>query len=209
MSRRGGDRGLKTIFSFFLGLMLTAFFGVGVYTFYPSPEEAMRPQVEELSREAQQLRGGRDNSQLTPEEIQAIESLEDQQAALRAEIRDVAGGWARTTSVVLIILATLTMAVSLMRSPPVLGNGLLLGGVFTMVYGVGWIISSEATVARFVVMTVALVVTLGLGYLRFVRSEQGAAGAAAAVSGPTDGEVERRLSEVEDRLDRVAEVLGR
>ena len=90
-----------------------------------------------------------------------------------------------------------------------MGNGLLLGGVFTMVYGVGWIISSEANVARFVVMTVALVVTLGLGYLRFVRREQGAAGAATAVSGAADGEVERRLSEVEDRLDRVAEVLGR
>ena len=151
----------------------------------------------------------KDNSQLTPEEIQAIESLEDQQAALRAEIRDVAGGWARTTSIVLIILATLTMAVSLMRSPPVLGNGLLLGGVFTMVYGVGWIISSEATVARFVVMTVALVVTLGLGYLRFVGRESGDVGGAAGAPGPADGEMERRLSEVEDRLDRVAEVLGR
>jgi hypothetical protein len=203
---------LKTIFSFFLGLMLTAFFGVGVYTFYPSPEEAMRPQVEELSREAQQLRGGRDNSQLTPDEIQAIESLEDQQAALRAEIREISGGWARTTSIILIILATLTMAVSLMRSPPVLGNGLLLGGVFTMVYGVGWIIGSEATVARFVVMTIALAVTLGLGYVRFVRREAGeGAGAAmgAGVPGHADGEIERRLGEVEDRLERVAEVLGR
>ena len=74
MSKRGTDRGLKTICSFFLGLMRTAFFGVGVYTFYPSPEEAMRPQVGELSREAQQLRGGRDNSQLTPDEKTAWDS---------------------------------------------------------------------------------------------------------------------------------------
>ena len=91
--------------------------------------------------------------------------------------------------------------------PPI---GLLLGGVFTMLYGVGWIISSEANVARFVVMTIALVVTLGLGHMRFVRrmagGDRGAPGVAGSGPEPeggpgtSDGEMERRLSEVEDRL---------
>ena len=31
------DAGPRTIFSVFLGLMLTAFVGVGIYTFYPPP----------------------------------------------------------------------------------------------------------------------------------------------------------------------------
>ena len=39
MKDPGRSTGLRTIFSFFLGLMLTAFAGVGVYTFYPPPEE--------------------------------------------------------------------------------------------------------------------------------------------------------------------------
>ena len=33
---------LQTIFSFFLGLMVVAFIGVGVNTFYPSPAEQPR-----------------------------------------------------------------------------------------------------------------------------------------------------------------------
>ena len=63
------------------------------------------------------------------------------------------------------------MAVSLVRANqlPVISNGLLLGGVFAMVYGVGWIVATDTSVARFVVMTVALVITLALGYVRFVR----------------------------------------
>ena len=211
MSRKGPDWGLQTIFSLFLGLMLTAFFGVGVYTFYPSPEEDLRPQVQALSLEAQQLRGGRDNSQLTPEEIQAIEALEDERAGLEAEIREASGVWARRTSVALVVLATLIMAVSLAPAPAVLSNGLLLGGVFTMLYGVGWIIGSEANLARFAVMTVALVVTVGLGYLRFVRRQADGATPAGSGGGSAvgDAETERRLQDLEDRLDRVADALGR
>ena len=34
--------GLQTIFAIFLGLMVTSFIGVGVYTFYPSPARQFR-----------------------------------------------------------------------------------------------------------------------------------------------------------------------
>ena len=208
MSTGRADRALQAIFSFFLGLMLTAFFGVGVYTFSPPPDGDLRPQMEAIPLEARQLRGGRDNSQLTADEIRAIEDLEDQRAALEAELREASGTWARQTSIALVILATLIMAVSLAPAPSVLSNGLLLGGVFTMLYGVGWIIGSEANMAHFFVMTAALVVTVGLGYLRFVRRSREAAGGAGE-PGSVDGEIERRLRAVEDRLDRVADALGR
>ena len=63
--------------------------------------------------------------------------------------------------------ATLAMAVSLVRANQlqVISNGLLLGGVFTMLYGVGWIIATDVSKARFVVMAIALVITLALGYV--------------------------------------------
>ena len=35
---RSGSQ-LKTLFAIFLGLMVTAFVGVGVYTFYPPPDK--------------------------------------------------------------------------------------------------------------------------------------------------------------------------
>src|SRR5690606_25418143 len=94
-------------------------------------------------------------------------------------------GWGRVTSIVLIAFATLAMAASLGAAGrvPVIDNGLLMGGVFTMVYGVGWVIATDSSVARFVVLTVALAITLALGYLRFVRTRpRVAAAAAGAVS---------------------------
>jgi hypothetical protein len=105
------------------------------------------------------------------------------------------------------------MAVSLVRADqlPVISNGLLLGGVFTMLYGVGWIVASDRSITRFLVMTVALVITLGLGYLRFVR--RGTSPPATAESRIREGEgltdLERRVLDLEARMDEAAHVLGR
>jgi hypothetical protein len=65
-------------------------------------------------------------------------------------------------------------------------------------------------VARFAVMSVALVITLGLGYLRFVRGRAaGGGGSKGAVIDGGVAEVERRLRELEDRLDSAASALGK
>ena len=41
---------LQVIFSFFLGLMVTAFIGVGVNTFFPPPESEYQDRLEDLER---------------------------------------------------------------------------------------------------------------------------------------------------------------
>jgi uncharacterized membrane protein len=62
-------------------------------------------------------------------------------------------------------VATLVMSVSLVRSDQLraLSNGLLLGGLFTMVYGMGWTIASGTSNARFFVALFALAITIVLG----------------------------------------------
>ena len=87
-----------------------------------------------------------------------------------AEVKD----WARVTSIILVLLATLVLVVSLLLSEQlrVISNGLLLGGLFTMVYGVGWVIFSGNSVARFWVILFALIVAIGLGYAKFVRGRR-------------------------------------
>lgn len=215
MSTSRTGSGLQIIFSFFLGLMLTAFVGVGVYTFHPPPQEDLAEELQEVGREIADVRGGRANSELGPGERIQVEELEARRSALQDEMDEAMNGWGRSTSIILILFATLLMAVSLIRATelPVISNGLLLGGLFTMVYGVGWIVASEATVSRFIVMSFALVITLGLGYARFVRG--GAAPAAAAPGAPGGGaseatlqDVSQRLADVEARLDRAARGLG-
>lgn len=203
--------GLQTIFAIFLGLMVTAFVGVAVYTFHPPPDEPAQRRIEELNRREEAIRNSAPPEQLTAGDRARIQELTDdrnRQVDAAAALREA---WGRTTSIVLIAFATLAMAVSLVRADqlPVISSGLLLGGVFTMLYGVGWIIATGTSMARLGVMTAALVITLGLGYLRFVRLRVAPAAAGRpAVSGDL-GEIERRLRELEDRMAEAANALGR
>jgi hypothetical protein len=159
---------LQTIFSFFLGLMVLAFIGVGVNTFYQSPAEIHEQQVQDLQRQRDELNvqaNGRTLGLPTGRDGPTDRRAE----RLRRTIDQEQKAWARV-NVILVVFATIVMSVSLVRSEQlrVLGNGLLLGGLFTMIYGVGWVIFSGNSVARFAVMAFALVVAIGLGYAKFV-----------------------------------------
>lgn len=205
---------LKNIFSFFLGLMVTAFIGVGVYTFHPPPDTKFSRQMREFDRQEQAVRMSRSPEQLSPEERVGLQKLAVSRDSLNDVNRAAQETWGRSTSIILIAFATLVMAISLIHAVqlPVISNGLLLGGLFTMVYGVGWIVATDTSVARFIFMTVALAITLGLGYLRFVRRQ--------VVGSPVDGprssagnvnyaEIQARLRRIEERMNDAAAALGK
>ena len=208
----GRSSALQTIFSFFLGLMVTAFVGVGVYTFHPSPEKEFSLQIQDLKRQEQAIRNSRSEDELTPADRNQIQTLTDERNELTDAAQTTREAWGRSTSIILIVFATLAMAISLVRADrlPVITNGLLLGGVFSMLYGVGWIIATDTSVARFFVMTVALAITLALGYVRFVRraaSVMSSESTRTAGAGP--GDIERRVRELEGRMNEAASALGR
>lgn len=160
------NNALSIIFAFFLGLVVVAFVGIGVNTFYPEP---------------QWVDGMPSNYNL----------------------------WRLTTGIILLVCATVLLAVSLFLPDvqAVLSNGLLLGGVFTMVYAVGVTVSSEQSLVRFLVVTLALGVTIAIGYLKFVRGRR-----AAAVPTAPPGVVPGEIGEFADRLaavERKLDALGR
>jgi hypothetical protein len=191
--------------------MLVAFAGVGVYTFYPPPDE-FNAQLRELQRREEMIRDSRPADQLTEQDRAQIREVNQERYALQDALREAQRPWGRTTSIILMITATLAMAVSLIRADelPVISNGLLLGGVFTMLYGVGWIIATDVSKARFVVMAVALVITLALGYVRFVRTGKAAGDRAAAAAPEAEGlaDIEIRLRALEARMQEAGRVLG-
>lgn len=208
---------LQTIFSFFLGLMVVAFIGVGVNTFYPSPAEGSKPRLEELRRQQDELRVQARGRDLEAPQQAEMDRLIAEQNALHRTIEAEEKGWARVTSIILVLLATLVMSVSLVRNEQlrVLSNGLLLGGLFTMVYGVGWVIFSGSSVTRFAVMAFALIVAIALGYAKFVRGRARAAlpaPAAPALSSEGGGTavagLEARVAALEARAAAAAAALG-
>lgn len=201
--------GLPTIFGIFLGLMVTAFIGVGVYTYYPSPAERHSERIRELNRQQQAIAASKAPEALTADDRARMQALTDERDGLLDDNHEAARGWGLRTSMILIALATLTMAVPLAAAPqvPVIGNGLLLGGVFTMIYGVGWIVTTETSGARFAVITGALLITLAMGYVRFVRGAPRGQAAAMADTGPVNGALEARIRRLETRLDEAARAL--
>jgi uncharacterized protein HemX len=213
------NTGLQIIFSIFLGLMVAAFFGVGVFTFYPPPETKYQDQLDDLYQQQADLQEFKEPTQLTAAEKAQLNELQKKIRALEDKQQAEREVWGRNTSIVLIAFATLVMSISLIRADqlPVISNGLLLGGVFTMIYGVGWIIATGTSYARFAVMTVALAITLGLGYVRFVRVRQAQAGApeptatstgAVSLTATEASTLAARVDALERRIDAAAHVLG-
>ncbi len=182
MARDRQNYALQTIFSFFLGLMVLAFIGIGVNTFYPQPQERYQEQLNELYR-SQEPKNRLPYEELTAAERKEFDAVQEEINVIQDKIQEEQKIWARNTSIVLILFATLVMGVSLVRSEQlrVISNGLLLGGLFTMIYGVGWVIFSGESVARFAVVVFAFAISIALGYLKFVRERNGG-GAAVAVA---------------------------
>ncbi|NLG10247.1 MAG: hypothetical protein GX562_01745 [Coriobacteriaceae bacterium] len=231
---------LQIIFSFFLGLMVVALVGVGTNTFLPSPAERYDKQIQELYRQldSYQVKSAADKD-LSPVEQAEYDAIQDEIAQLSETSELETRDWARTSSIILVIFATLVMSISLIRAEQlrVLSNGLLLGGIFTMVYGAGWAVFSGSSPIRLVVVTFALIVTIGLGYLKFVRgrrrvghesTEQLGTGkqvdvdsardqaidlkqqsvSGQAPSSMQDYELIKRIKAIEERLDAVAVAFG-
>jgi hypothetical protein len=207
------NAGLRIIFSIFLGLMLTAFAGIGVYTFHPPPGKDFEAQMRDLTREEQGIRGSKSSAELTDEDRDRIDEIRSRRRVLSDETLEARKPWFLSTSIILIVFSTLLLVVSLVRADQlqVISSGLLLGGVFTMLYGVGWIAFTGTSVLRFVVITIALLITVGLGYYRFVRGSRvrPTAQGEETTRGADLEEIEGRIRMLEERLAEAANALGR
>lgn len=211
MADNRSGTGLQTLFAIFLGLMVTAFVGVGVYTFYPSPDAHYRDRITSLDRQQQAIRNSRPENALTPADRAQIQKVTDERNRVQDTSRAATEAWGGRTSIILVALATLAMAISLTAAAqlPVISNGLLMGGVFTMLYGVGWVIVSGTSTTRFIVMSFALVITLALGYVRFVRRRAPAEARSGGATAPIGefADLEQRVRTLEERMLQAATAL--
>ena len=150
---------IKYIYTFFLGLLLATFVGVGISTFYPSPKEPTLPDSYTRS----------DVKELTTEEKQAEETYRTEQKTFQTTF----SVYNRNVSLIALVfsLVTLVIALGFAQKLPVVADGLLLGGVFTLLYSIGRGLASADPQFRFVVTTIGLIIALVLGYLKFIRAQ--------------------------------------
>lgn len=148
---------LQVIYTFFLGLLLALFVGIGVSVFYDAPEYPEPPDSMKFG---------------TTETLTDAQQQEQEAYNTEVEKYDTADNdYSRNVSIVLIVAAILMLVVGvgLSHKLDILSDGILLGGVFTLIYAIGRGLSSDDEIFRFVVVTVGLVVALGLGWWKFVR----------------------------------------
>lgn len=147
---------LKIVYAFFLGVLLAMFVGAGVAAFYPEPQPPKAPDfiVGKEGPTAQQ---------------QAQEKAYEQ---TRQEFdKNKMNPYNRNVSIIALIAAVIFVAAGLLleRRIDVLADGALLGGVFTLIYGMGRGFASQDNKYSFAAASVGLIIVLGLGYMRFIR----------------------------------------
>jgi hypothetical protein len=209
---------LQALYALFLGGIITAFLVVGLTTFYPQPSFES-PQIVELQQRQQAIYECPDGvgCEITPAEQAEIARIDKELEPLRAQQEQARQLWARNAGLILIAAATALLALSLVRwdRAIVLSNGMLLGGLFTMVGGIGLSIAGGEGVARFLVLSLALALTVGLGYLRFARRPADSTGPTAPGGPPAAGdqpsdvtELSGRVADLEMRMSDMRRALG-
>ncbi|MBO1269259.1 hypothetical protein [Arthrobacter cavernae] len=144
---------LKIVYTIFVGVLLALFVGLGIQTFYPPPKQPEYPielNVKEPGDEARQA-----------------------QADFEKQVRDYQDendSYNRTVAIVATSAAALLLGLSLLleKKGPVLANGIMLGGLFTLLYSVTRGLASRDTQTTFISVSIALVLVMFLGYRRFI-----------------------------------------
>jgi hypothetical protein len=160
-ARADDNQVMKIVYTFFLGALLALFVGLGIDTFYPGPEMPEYPA--EL-----QYKPGQD--ELTAEQQQ----LEREYAERSEQWRDEQNIYNRNVAIVSLAAAVLLLAASLAleRRNKVLTNGIMLGGLFTLIYAIGRSFASQETRMTFAAVAVGLVVVLFIGWRRFFQDRE-------------------------------------
>lgn len=147
---------LKLVYTFFLGLLLALFVGFGTNTFYTAPVAPEYPaSLDTLGKE------------LTTKQIEVQNSYEKQSRDFETKKMQP---YHRNVSVITLVAAVILLVISLIvekGKAHIINGGIMLGGLFTLFYGLMRGFASQDSKYSFVAVSVGLVIVLLLGYRRF------------------------------------------
>ncbi len=155
---------IRIIYTLFIGVFLAVFVGVGVSAFYSGPKYPEMPAMLKYCsidlKESDQCADYKKSS----EEFDQAEKI------YRAQSQD----YNRNVSMIAVIAAVIlvTTSLTLFKKILLIADGILLGGVLTLLYGTVRGFSAENLKFLFLVVSVGLIVSLTLGYIKFIRQTE-------------------------------------
>jgi hypothetical protein len=150
---------IKYVYVVFMGLLLACFVGFGIAAFYKAPKMPEYPASYNYSTDASPSAQAVMEKKRYDDEFEVYRKAESEYSKYVSAIAIVA-------SIIMLVIS-----LTLFRSILIIADGLLLGGVLTLAYGIMRGFSSEDDTFRFVVVSVGLLITLTLGYVKFVKPD--------------------------------------
>ncbi len=151
----------KLVYTFILGIVIALLFGVGIAAFYEAPKPP------EYSVPASYYK----DTGPTPEELKVQQAQQQQYDTEMKAFNKDRSSYEKNVSIVLLSLAVLSVVVAFVVTKRLgfLSDGILLGGLLTLLHGLMRGFSADDNKYLFVATLVSVVVVLYLGYRRFLN----------------------------------------
>ena len=145
---------LKTAYTFFLGLLLAIFVGVGVQAFYSQPKFPEYPTFGYTEKP-------------TVEEKKAQEEFDKKVK----EHDEQSKPYHRNVSLITMGAAIVFLAVGVLfdKKLKIIANGFMIGGILTLIYSIGRSFAADNLKYTFAAVSAGLVIAFALGYWQFLR----------------------------------------
>lgn len=177
----------RVLYCIFLGLLVAFFVAWAMDAWFPTPQwdkvypgverypqEPIPPSSEELNMLSAETKSAR--VQQYEADRAAFEEWKTNRDQREEEFTKLMDKQGITVALISMAIAVVVTTVSLLYSGrlQVITEGMLLGGIFTLIYSLGWTFIRTPKIAVWAV-AVSLVITIAVGYMKFVRKPEQAA----------------------------------
>lgn len=164
-NKKHQSKAIEIIYTFFVGILVAVFVGVGIAAFYEEPKSPEYPTRLKVYSTPVNV----DTPSTASAELIAEQKKYDAKIKIYEEKMN---DYNRNVSIIALIAAIILSSISItfFKNLKVIADGLLLGGVITLLYSVVRIFGSGDDKIRFVVVSIGLFVALVLGYRKFITN---------------------------------------
>lgn len=150
---------LKFIYTLFIGILFATLVGVGIAAFYPEPKAPEYPATLQYVAEK-------------PDEPDSQRQAEQKRYdAVYKDFQEKSKNYNRDVSIISLVIAVAALLVSLTLFNKLLmiSDGLLFGGLLTLMYSIIRGFETDDNMFRFVVVAVGFIAALVVGYIKFTK----------------------------------------
>lgn len=152
---------LKLLYALLIGIFVVVFVGVGIAAFYPQLKYPVSPISMKYGSPVMDKEG-----KMLEEVKVEMEKYDQEQKdfQIKSQIYN------RNVSILALVFSIVIVIISLtlFKKIYLIADGLLLGGVLTLLYSVIRGFESDDNMFRFVVVSAGLIISLFLGYVKFI-----------------------------------------